>query len=134
MNKKSTFFFFCLLALLALSWPQSALALPPRPDPPSTPDPNAGAGIALSVSGLTSPYFAVVQWQDGLGGWHDVDGWRGEVQDHYVLWYVSSVLFGKGPFRWVVYRGEETLGISEAFDMPSAANALVRVTVTVKSE
>ena len=84
----------------------------------------------LSVSGATSPYHAVVQWQDGLGGWHNIDGWRGEVENDRVLWYVSPDQFGQGPFRWMVYGETDTLGVSEPFDMPSGANTLVHVSVT----
>ena len=131
MIKKSILSSVLLLVVLSLSWPLGALALPPRPEPTPTPNPHVGAGIELSVSGAASPYYAVVQWQDGLGGWHDVDSWRGEVENDHVLWYVSSDLFGKGPFRWVVYKGEETLGISESFDMPAGTNTLVHVAVTV---
>ncbi len=130
MNKKYLIMFICILILLLLS--SKVLALPPRPDPippTPTPIPNPGAGIELRVSGIDAPYWAIVQWQDGLGRWHDVDGWRGEVENHYVIWYVSPDLFGKGPFRWVVYRGDKTLGISESFNMPTAANALLRVTI-----
>lgn len=132
--KKSALLSVLLFIVLSVSWPQSALALPPRPDPPSTSDPNVGAGIELSVSGVASPYYAIVQWQDGLGDWHNVDSWRGEVENDRVIWYVSPDLFGKGPFCWVVYRDQETLGISESFTMPLAANTLVRVTVAVTPE
>lgn len=130
MNKKHIITLFCIFFLLALS--SRAWALPPRPDPnppAPTPEPDPGAGIALRVNGIDTPYWAVVQWQDGLGNWHDVDGWRGEVENHYVIWYVTPNLFGKGPFRWVVYRGDEILGISESFNMPTVSNSLLTVSI-----
>lgn len=108
--------------------------LPPRPEdvPTPTPEPaHAGGGIELSATGATAPYEAVVQWQDGLGDWHDVDGWRGTVEDDHVLWYVAPEHFGLGPFRWIVYRADDTLAMSEPFDLPAADGALVRVSVAV---
>ena len=107
--------------------------LPTRPEDAPTPPPQpskAGAGIALSVTGAAEPCFAVVQWQDGLGAWHDVDGWRGQVEGGYVLWFVSADLLGAGPFRWQVYTTEgETLGSSEPFDMPLYKGTIVRVII-----
>lgn len=127
-----------ILALAALLVVLAGLAqpvwadLPTRPEDelPPTPEPaRAGAGILLSVTGATAPYDAVVQWQDGLGSWHDVDGWRGTVEEGGVLWYVAPEHLGLGPFRWVVYQGSDTLGTSEDFYLPAADGVLVRVSV-----
>ena len=123
-----------LLVLLLSVVSLPAHALPPRPEdvPVAEPSRTRGGGIALSVTGATVPYHAVVQWQDGLGGWHDVDGWRGEVEEDYVLWHVSSDHFGDGPFRWVVYNGEGTLGASETFTLPVSNGHKVRVFVALE--
>ena len=123
-----------ILALALL--PALALAdLPTRPEDVPTPEsrpPKAGAGIELSVTGATEPYDAVVQWQDGLGEWHDVDGWRGRVEDNHVLWFVSEALFGAGPFRWLVYTAEgQPLGSSESFDMPLYKGTITHVTIAL---
>lgn len=143
MIKKSVWLSTLLLAILSLSWPRGVSALPPRPEPTPTLNPVSGGGIELRVwsaqTGAWDTVETIVQWQDGLGGWHDVDGWLGTLDQVFTdggrkTWYVSPDLFGKGPFRWVVYQGQETLGVSESFSMPSAANTLVRVTMTVTPE
>ncbi len=66
-----------LPALTLAEWPER-----PEDDPTPTPSPSLpkdGAGIALSVTGATAPYYAVVQWQNGL------EGWRGEVENDTML-------------------------------------------------
>jgi len=91
--------------VLSLVWmTQAVSALPPRPD---TRAPVKGASIELHVEGLGPDMWAVVQWLDGLGEWHDVDGWRGELEEQRVTWWVSPKHFGDGPFRWVVYRSAD---------------------------
>jgi hypothetical protein len=131
-----------LVLVLGILLPSLVLAdLPERPEDaePATEPPKSrkGAGIELSVTGATEPYYAVVQWQDGgagaasAGEWHDVDGWRGQVEDGCVLWFVPESLFEKRPFRWVVYDDEGTLGSSESFTMPSYKGQIVRVIVTL---
>ena len=113
--------------------PTSSASWPERPKPTPTPKlPSQGGAILLSVSGAASPYYAVVQWQDGLGEWHDVDGWRGEVKDDRVLWYVAPKDFGTGPFGWVVYNDQEIIGISESFYLPTDHGQIVQVVVTVR--
>jgi hypothetical protein len=75
--------------------------------------------------------FAVVQWQDGLGRWHDIDGWRGEINAERIVWYVAAKDLGTGPFRWLVYRDSIILGISEPFSLPAAGRQMVRVRVDI---
>ena len=74
----------------------------------------------------------MVQWQDGPGEWHDVEGWRGEVEERWVTWWVAPADFDTGPFRWVVYRGAggNVWGISESFDLPANHGHLARVPVS----
>lgn len=117
--------------VVSLGWiPQAVLALPPRPNPRT---PVKGASIELRVEGLGSDMWAVVQWLDGLGEWHDVDGWRGELEEQRVTWWVSPDHFADGPFRWVVYCGTdgEVLAASESFDLPGGHGQLVRVAVLI---
>ncbi len=123
---------FALLGL-CLVWGRAAMALPPRPDQPvATPTPYGGA-IELCIEGFEPGLWAVVQWQDGLGGWHDVEGWRGEPATANVIWWVSPRDFATGPFRWAVYdeAGGELLAASDPFDLPSWHGELVRVGVSV---
>jgi hypothetical protein len=110
--------------------PRIVLAdLPPRPEDVLEAKPVTGAGIALQVRGAEAPYAAVVQWMDGLGQWHDVEGWRGQVREDQVLWYVEEVDFGAGPFRWVIYDQEAVLCTSTAFLLPETKGQLVRIEV-----
>lgn len=135
-----------------------AEALPPRPtlEPTPTPTPLSQPGKSDHVDGglivlelQTGPatlselehwrdIWTVVQWQDGLGGWHDVTGWRGnlDAMDDYVgwkVWWVEEDDFGTGPFRWVVYRRRdgEALAHSESFHLPERADEIVTVEVTL---
>lgn len=136
-------------ALLFSPWPAPppALALPPRPEPPPTAEPVQGGAIELRVQSAQAVEWAavvtLVQWQDGLGGWHDVDGWRGTLDQLFAdggrkTWFVSKDLFGKQPFRWVIYQDEgagaqpKTLGTSDPFTMPGHNGEVVRVIVDIK--
>jgi hypothetical protein len=122
-----------VLLSVALLWAaQPAFALPPRPDPASKSV--RGGAIELHVEPFEPGMWAVVQWQDGLGDWHDVDGWRGELEEERVTWWVSPDHFGAGPFRWVVYRGVdgEILATSEPFDLPSGHGQVIRVGVLIQ--
>lgn len=135
MNKRGLKIVFSLswlfLILALLSTPALA-ELPTRPGstptPAPPPEPKGGA-IELAVSGAVSPVYAVVQWQDGLGGWHIVDGWRGELENNRVLWFVPEEMFGDGPFRWVVYNDQQTLAASDPFDLPTVDGQIVHVSV-----
>lgn len=151
--------FFALLAVLAVvllpSLVQAAPAdLPPRP-PTATPTPVSGSGpaskappgalIVLNVpfdaawptSGLAwQDLWTVVQWRDQRGVWRDVEGWQGsldKVADEvgYKSWWLPEDLWGRGPFRWVVYRsqGGSVMEMSENFYLPSYANATTIVAV-----
>jgi hypothetical protein len=138
-----------LLAVASLpSHPQVALAGPPRPTPHPKParapaSAPIGATIALALrfgplwpqAGIPwQDLWTVVQWQDGWGNWHDVEGWQG-TPDGIVdgegrkVWWLSRELLGQGPFRWAIYhaRGGELLTISEPFYLPTAPCQLLRV-------
>lgn len=64
-----------------------------------------------------------VQWQDPLGGWHNIDSWLvpfDESQLGYVPNYVDPSDFGTGPYRWVLFDslGGKILGTSAPFMFP----------------
>jgi hypothetical protein len=67
-----------------------------------------------------------VQWQDGNGGWHDVEGWQGTFDIAsgsnfpFKQWTVGASQYNQGPFRWVIYtqRGGDVWGISPSFNLP----------------
>ena len=131
MNSSSRLFLvLCLLVGLSLvaavmSQPTAvADNLPPRPTlvptvAPSTPV--IGGAIHLRVNGPTAGLWTVVQWQDGLGGWHDVTGWRGEfVPQGYVHWWVAPPDLATGPFRWQIFTAEDgdMAAVSAPFYLP----------------
>ncbi len=93
-----------------VSQPSSSPAPAPRPGegPPqgwweTVPAPPDGARILLLAPPHREGAWSVVQWQDGDGRWHDVEGWRGEIQGGRKRWWVHPSLYGKGPFRWQIY-------------------------------
>ncbi len=125
--------------------------VPPGPTPPlPTPKPaTTGALIELQLY-LDSAWpwqiahwqqlWTVVQWQDGLGDWHDVEGWQGGLETLTVgddgfwgqrLWWVAPGDLGKGPFRWVIYaapdKAGEMLVASKPFYLPSSSGQIKRV-------
>jgi hypothetical protein len=90
----------------------------------------AVAAIKLDAPGAPATAWTVVQWQDGLGGWHDVEGWRGDLDEgQQKVWWVLSKDFNTGPFRWVVYdkRGGRVWSTSKAFTLPGADGQWLRV-------
>ena len=120
---------------------------PPVPDTPTPmPKPPApapsGANIALYVESPYAPTKAwtIVQWQDALGGWHDVEGWQGTLEKRALyegyekVWWVAEKDWSTGPFRWVVYesQGGATLVVSESFYLPDAAGVLKAVEVSLE--
>ncbi len=138
---------FCAVILLAglCSSTPTAKAAPPPSRPTLTPTPNVVSGqstgsyIELHVPTDNISLWTVVQWQDLQGAWHDVETWRGsldEINNHKgdKLWWVYPRDFGKGPFRWVAYDrpGGQVLAISQSFNLPRASNQRVIVEVTLK--
>ena len=107
--------------------------------------PSAAGSIELCVRfgelGLEEPaqqrvLWTAVQWQDGEGRWHDVEGWQGLLDEFGVgegckRWIVSERELGAGPFRWMLYRGQggELLAASQAFALPSSYGETVRIEV-----
>lgn len=144
----------CVLAVVTLL-PAMAYAappaLPPRPSPSPSPSPvvasgggPAGGAIELRVP-LTSgawrgvywqELWTVVQWKDSLGGWHDVDGWKGtpdEVTSGQArkVWWVARPQMGQGPFRWVAYdrSGGRMLAESASFYLPAISDQWLLVSL-----
>ena len=150
----------CVLALVALR-PAIAQAFGPMmpPPPPPPPPPPTVTPVAPAPSQLTGGFielrvqfpanwpwrqapwqtlYTQVQWQDKQGAWHDVEGWRGELDklvEHqgHKTWWLEQALFNKGPFRWIVYNEtrDSTLATSEPFTLPSqtAERTVVEVTL-----
>ncbi len=118
--------------------------LPPRPTavptvtatPPSVyAPPMVGGSILLRVPSAPAGLWTVVQWQDGLGGWHDVEGWQSTLVDGWQIWWVSRRDFGTGPFRWTVYQDSTkgaVLAVSQSFNLPTSDGGLVQLTASLK--
>lgn len=128
-----------LVVVLTVSAAARDRDLPPRP---STPTPAAtheqvspaGALITLHAWNAPADAWTVVQWQDALGGWHDVDGWRGHLDDRggtEKIWWVAAGDFDTGPFRWLVLDkpGGELLGTSDSFYLPSHSGEVIAVDI-----
>jgi len=140
-----------MCALLIVIWGASLAqaapsALPPRPTP-ATPTSvpvqaftsSGWAVIELQVQPTQADRWTVVQWQDALGGWHDVEGWRGALDEvsngvGKKKWWVARPNFDTGPFRWVIYQnqGGKLLAASESFRLPPYENLAVVVEVSLK--
>ena len=140
--KRSRFVWILILTGLVSSvvWlggPLPAAALPPRPEPQPTATPlpkPVGGAIELRVAPAGRALWTVVQWQDSLGGWHDVEGWQGKLDgSDDKTWWVHRADFGKGPFRWAMYQGVggEWVATSEGFYLPRFAGDVVRVQVSL---
>jgi hypothetical protein len=149
-----------LLVIAALPvWVHAApSALPPRPtsEPTPTPQPmpavkpRPGGGVielrvqfAQGWSWTSIPWqelWTVIQWQDWLGNWHNVQGWQGGLdnvlsQDGQIVgtqsWWVDQADLAKGPFRWVIYHDPagQPLATSDPFYLPRVGGQTVQVPV-----
>jgi hypothetical protein len=109
----------------------------PTPQPPDDGDDDkpAGAHIVLQVESAPAGAWTIVQWQDSAGGWHDIEGWQGTLDEgDQKMWWLAPNLFGKGPFRWLVYQSterDELLATSESFYLPDFAGKKVWVEVSL---
>jgi hypothetical protein len=86
--------------------------------------------------------WTIVQWQDEFGHWHNVEGWQGSLdkvteKNEMIVgrktWWLASDLFGKGPFRWMVYRVQKgkLVGESESFYLGECPGKTVIVETTL---
>jgi hypothetical protein len=90
--------------------------------------------IELHVCPAQAGVWTVVQWQDSAGGWHDIDGWEGTLDEgNKRVWRVAPAAFGTGPFRWLVYQsqGGKLIATSDSFYLPDAAGKKLRVEVSL---
>ena len=81
--------------------------------------------------------WTVVEWQDEFGVWREVEGWQGTLNEVVnggresvtgeKTWWVSGDLFGKGPFRWLVYRDQTRIATSELFYLPEREGTVLVV-------
>lgn len=117
---------------------QAAPDLPPRPTltptatATATPIPASLARILLVAGSAYEGAWTVVQWQDELGMWHDVEGWQGQVNNGWIRWRVAQKDWGTGPFRWQVYdkAGGTLLASTASFALPTGAYGIVWVAPT----
>ena len=110
-------------------------ALPPRPIPEKTEPAETGAYIKLQVEAAPAGMWTVVQWEDANGGWHDVGGWQGTLDDETTkLWWVAPKDFGTGPFRWTAFdiAGGEMLGVSNPFNLPDKVKDVILVELVLE--
>jgi hypothetical protein len=134
-NYAITFGFVLLMILIMMmGWALPAVAdtpLPPRYPPRvrhGKHEKPVGAYIELRPYSQRETLWTVVQWQDKAGDWHEVEGWRGELDEGYKkVWWVAPADFNKGPFHWVIFqaRGSQILATSEPFYLPHIANEII---------
>lgn len=119
-NSGSRLKLLCLLVCMTvgLLFPDMSVQaeLPPRPTQTQPtqaqpkertvePEPLEGE-ITLTVDPSTPGLWAVVQWQDSEHIWHDVAGWRGQIVNGKITWWVEEKGFGKKFFRWQIYQSK----------------------------
>ncbi len=141
-----SFMFVAVVLVSGLLTPAVSQAdLPDRDTPTPASSGNAGddgdsddsspllSYIELFASSAPAGAWSVVQWQDPQGGWHDVEGWRGELgSGGYQRWTVEAKDFGTGPFHWQVRQSGPRgtlLSTTESFTLPAGANETVQVIV-----
>jgi hypothetical protein len=132
--------------------PETPTPTLPAPPGPAQPSEHEGGWLQLRVEfDAQWPWerihwqalWTVVQWQDPQGVWHDVEGWQGTL-DRVVVegeetvigrkdWWVQERDAGRGPFCWLVYRGEGDvlLAQSEKFYLPQRDQTATVVEVSV---
>ena len=110
--------------------------LPPRPVADPTPTdvaaPARAVGAWIQVQGpvsVSQDVWVVVQWQDSLGNWNDVDSWRGQYDSisnnvGVKTWWVDQTLFGATMFRWTAYdkKSGQVVSSTSPFSLPNVKN------------
>ncbi len=144
-----------LLPVWVLAQPSDLPPRPPTPTPaPSAPEKSRSGARATELAGAwielhchvpaqgPSPFgselWTAVQWKDSSGGWHNVEGWQGSLDEvasgvGKKVWWVAEKDLGTGPFRWLVRQtdGGEPLAVGEAFYLPRAAGETILLEVSV---
>jgi hypothetical protein len=110
-------------------------ALAPAPIEPNPVAPAADAFVILHIPAGHSQLWTVVQWAGVENAWHDVDGWRGHLDDgdgKMKIWWVGPEHYGSGPMRWQVYDGSDgrLRATSDSFMLPARGGE--RVTIEVE--
>lgn len=127
----------------ARSAPQHPLVPTATRPAPMTPTPSITPVAVASAAGAyielhTSPnVWTIVQWQDGLGAWHTVDGWQGSADElGHVQWWVAPAQFGLGSFRWVIFDKPDgtVLTVSQLFHLPQVARHRVVVEMIIQPQ
>jgi hypothetical protein len=121
--------------------PKPTATLTPRPTDKAIPTVSPeGTYIRLAVKPSNQIYWTEIEWQDGLGKWHKVDGWKGSTtsltNDESIQWFMDANLFQAGPFRWLVYSEENgrLLKFSEPFCLPGAATEILMINLDLNDE
>lgn len=91
------------------------------PVPVSASTQDRGSLIVLQTSSGDADDWVTIEWLAGDGSWYEVDGWRGNIHNGQVIWWVAPENLGDGMFRWVVYSDDSKavrLRYSDSFSLP----------------
>jgi hypothetical protein len=89
----------------------------------------ASAQISAYITGVPVTSWIAVEWLNNQGYWQPVQNWEGpsdlvDTSSQLIVkqWAVSSSEYGRGLFRWAIYRGAHggVLGVSPSFNLPSS--------------
>jgi hypothetical protein len=140
-----------LAVVMVMLAPRPVAAMPPRPPRPTAlpkaPSPKRTLivlKVMLQPEALPTAWrelWTVVQWQDGMGDWHDVEGWRGNLDEEEPgigkkVWLVEDKDLGDGPFRWLLYArpGGPLAAISDPFYLPAAPGDVLERQVVMERQ
>jgi len=150
ITRLTAIFLFCLATTLWWNLPAHAQepgqppdrpgqserpTMPDRPDkplPPPQSEPtqpgtvytgstDRGAWIELNIMPAVETYWTEIEWIDGTGMWHPVEGWQGHSTQGMVRWFMRPAEFGKGPFHWQIYTQDRNrlIATSNTFYLPT---------------
>lgn len=101
--------------------PIATVAPTDTPEPASASTRDRGSLIVLQTSSGDADDWVTIEWLAGDGNWYEVDGWRGNIHNGQVIWWVAPENLGDGMFKWVVYSDESQavrLRTSDPFYLP----------------
>jgi hypothetical protein len=71
-----------------------------------------------------------------LGEWHDVEGWRGSLNEaNFIVWWVAPRDLGAIWYRWQLYTADGRIQTtSDAFSLPANPNQSLHIQIFLTQE